>query len=66
MIDERVHEGQTYYVDPLTGDIYEVETGDVIGHWEGDAETGIPHLTPTQETVTPTPLYPIHGNYLMW
>ena len=43
-VDERVHDGETYYVEPSSGDIYNVETGDVIGHWEGDAATGSPTL----------------------
>ena len=46
-LDRCVHEGETYYVDLSNGDIYDVDedgegSGEIIGHWEGDAETGSP------------------------
>ena len=43
-VEERTHDGETYYVEPKSGDIYNVDTGDVIGTWEGDAATGSPNM----------------------
>jgi len=43
-VDECEHDGVTYYVDLSSGDIYDVESGDVIGRWEGDAASGSPTL----------------------
>ena len=48
-VDEWVYEGDTYYV--ARGDIYNLDTGDVIGHWEGDGETGKPTLNQTKLTL---------------
>ena len=43
-VEGRTYEGETYYVDPSTGDIYNLETGNKIGIWKGDAETGSPYI----------------------
>ena len=43
-VEERVHNGKTYYVEPNSGDIYDIDTGDVIGSWEGDTSTGFPTI----------------------
>jgi len=43
-VEEREHEGETYYVDGATGDIYDIESGETIGKWEGDEATGKPLL----------------------
>ena len=41
-VDELIYKGETYYVELSSGDIYDVESGDVIGHWEGDTISGSP------------------------
>ena len=43
-VEEWEHAGETYYVDVVRGDIYNIDEGEVIGKWIGDAETGEPKL----------------------
>jgi len=43
-VEEREHNGETYYVDPTNGDIYDIESVETIGKWEGDEATGKPVL----------------------
>ena len=45
-VDERTYKGETYYVDTSSGDIYDIESSEVIGHWEGGVN-GSPTLTST-------------------
>ena len=44
VVEEYEYQGKTYYVDPLNSDIYKIDDGEIIGKWEGDAETGSPIL----------------------
>ena len=43
-VDEREYNGETYYIDSATGDIYDIDAGTIIGKWDGDADTGKPTL----------------------
>ena len=57
-VDECVHNGETYYVELSSGDIYDIESGNVIGHWEGTAASGSPTLICDGDEVSPIPTIP--------